>query len=110
MNASDSRHISERDFEGVWGARAKSDGEFFTYGEVVNLPIKQVWTVYEDGGVGEDGRTDSNWYAMPGMTPGFALGYVVTDMVWGEETPDAIWYLDDDECAREDRRLQLMES
>lgn len=64
-----------------------------------------MWTVYEDGLIDEEGCEDSNWYAMPGIVPSRALGYVVTEKAWTTETGHAIWYQDFDEQAREERKV-----
>ena len=97
-------YISEREFDDVWGAATKPDGELWTHKEIVAFPENRVWTVYEDGNIDDDGYPDNNWYAMPGIVPAFSLGYLITKIPWNEKTPDAIWYLDDDESAREERR------
>jgi hypothetical protein len=101
-------YISEREFDDAWGATTKSNGELWTYIEVVSLPINCIWTVYEDGSIDNDGYSDNNWYTTPGIIPAYALGYLVTKRLWNETTHDAIWYLDD-ESARAERRELMQE-
>lgn len=93
----DAKLISERDFEGTWGAHVKSNGDLFLWSEVASLPVNRVWTVYDVDDVRAEGRHYLHSYATPGMVPSMASGYVVTDKPWTSETPDAIWYWDDDE-------------
>jgi len=101
-------YISERDFDEVWGAHANVNGDLYFYEEVRSLPIQYVWTVSEGEEIDEDGfNLDSNWYALTGIHMTNALGYLVTEQPWGPDTQDAIWYLDDDDQAREDRRNAL---
>ena len=98
-------YISERDFDEVWGARAKVSGDLYFYEEVKSLPIEYVWTVSEGEDLNENGfNLDNNWYASPGIFVTNALGYLITERPWGDDTRDAIWCLDDDDRAREDRR------
>lgn len=93
-------YISEQDFVAIWGAHARPDGNLFTFQQAQALPVDHVWTVSEGEDIDEDGSgVDGSWYAAPGMTVINALGYVVTDKPWDESTPDAIWYLDDEEDA-----------
>ena len=93
----DTNFISEHDFEGAWGAHTKPDGNLFFWSEVAELPIDRVWTVYDVDDVSAEGQHYLHWYATPGMVPSRAVGYVVTDKPWASDTPDAIWFLDDDE-------------
>lgn len=103
-------YISESDFVDAWGARAKASGDLFSYGEIKATPTEHLWTVFEGEGPDEDGfSADNNWYASPGICAINALGYLIADRPWGNGTPDAIWFLDDDEQAREDRRRALSE-
>jgi len=103
-------YISERDFDQVWGARARVDGDLYSYDAVKALPIEYVWTVTESEDLDEDGfSVDSNWYASPGILVINALGYLITERPWEDDTQDAIWYLDDDDQAREDRRRVFTE-
>lgn len=95
--------ISEDDFMSDWDPRVKANGELFRFEDVASLPITSVWTVYEDGSIDEVGLADNNWYAMPGIVPAFALGYLVTGKHWDASTPHAVWFLDDDLEAREER-------
>lgn len=102
-------YISENEFDDVWGATSKPNGDLWSHQEVSAFPINYVWTVYEDGSIDDDGYSDNNWYAMPGIVPAFALGYLVTQKPWDEKTENAIWYLDTDEIAREERRALELE-
>lgn len=101
--------IPEKDFESIWGAHAKIDGELFSYHELKPFSERSIWTVFEDGSIDDDGYSDNNWYAMPGIVSPHALGYVVTQKPWTETTPDAIWSLDSDDYAREERRTFFLE-
>lgn len=98
-------YINENEFDNVWGATTKPNGELWSYQEANIFPINRVWTVYEDGSINDDGYSDNNWYATPGIIPAFALGYIVTQTPWNETTNDAIWYFDSDDIAREERRI-----
>ncbi|MGH8863332.1 MAG: hypothetical protein ACREVZ_01580 [Burkholderiales bacterium] len=98
-------YISEREFDISWGARAKSNGDLFSYDEVKSLPTELVWTVSEREEPDEDGFSlDNSWIASPGFHVVNVLGYLITAKPWTDGTPDAIWYLDNDDYAREDRR------
>jgi hypothetical protein len=100
-------YISEQEFVGYWGAHAKPSGDLYLYSEVVSLPHEHVWTVTEGEDVDEGGfNLDGNWYATPGVYMVNALGYLIADRPWKEGTNDAIWYLDDDEQACEERRVE----
>ena len=102
MNIDGYDFISEQDFVTHWGAHAKPSGDLYFYDEVRSLPIEHVWTVSE----GED--RDDNWYASPGIFFTNALGYLITDRPWTDGTHDAVWYLDDDDEAREERRKDFI--
>lgn len=97
-------YISEEDFDNIWGAASKPNGELWPIHEIQDIPQDRIWTVYEDGSIDEDGHTDNNWYATPGIVQASALGFLVTRIPWDEGTHDAIWYFDTDEFAREERR------
>jgi hypothetical protein len=100
--------ISEADFVDVWGARAKPSGDLYFYDEIVSLPPEHVWTVSEGEELDEDGfNIDGNWYATPGIHLVNAIGYLTADRPWIDGTPGAVWYLDDDEESREERRLEF---
>lgn len=102
-------YICERDFDRVWRAHANVDGDLYRYEEVRSLPIEYVWTVSEGEDLDEDSfNLDSNWYASPGIHITNALGYVISEKPWGADTQDAIWYLDDDDQTREDRRQTVL--
>ena len=104
MNINGYDFISERDFVGHWGAHAKPSGDLYCCDEVISLPVEHVWTVSEGEDIDDDGcNLDDNWYAAPGISCINALGYVRTVRPWVGGTPDAIWYLDDDEDARDER-------
>lgn len=103
-------YTTEEDFDRIWKPQTRANGELFSYSEVVSIAIKNVWTVYEDESVDEDGSSDNNWYAMPGISAGVALGYLVTGQAWSEDSQHAIWYLDVDVVARAERCQHLSES
>jgi hypothetical protein len=89
-------YISESEFSFVWLARAKPSGDLFSLDEISPIPVELVWTVLEaESHNGGDLKTASSWYASPGIHRVNALGYVVTEKPWRDDTPDAIWYLDD---------------
>lgn len=105
MTTPDHGYISEREFVDLWGARAKEGGDLYRHDEVTSLPIEHVWTVSEGEALDEDGfNVDGSWYATPGVSFVNALGYVTTEMPWTDTTSVAVWYLDDDEVARAERR------
>jgi hypothetical protein len=95
--------ISEPDFEDEWGARTKPGGDLFIWSDVAKLPSAQVWTVYEEDDVRADGKHYLHWYATPGIVASIALGYLVTEKPWEDDTPNAIWYRDDDELGAMER-------
>ncbi len=102
-------YISEEDFDNIWGAATKPNGELWSLCELQGIPQDRIWTVYEDGSIDDDGYMDSNWYATPGIVSSLALGFIVTRIPWDDRTHDAIWYLDSDEFAREERRVFCMQ-
>lgn len=109
MNINGYDFISEQDFIEYWGAHAKPSGDLYFYHEVISLPVETVWTVSEGEDIDDDGHNlDGNWYAAPGIYCINALGYLITDRPWVDGTPDAIWYLDDDDAAREARRMDFI--
>jgi hypothetical protein len=101
-------YISEREFDEVWGARGEPNGDLYFLDEIRSYPVEHIWTVSE----GEDVERSElsahrNWYAAPGIHFVNALGYVITSKAWRSNTRDAIWYLDDDDQAHEDREREL---
>lgn len=103
-------YISEHDFVEIWGAHAKPSGDLFFYDEVKSLPLEHVCSVSEGEDIDEEGfNLDSNWYASPGISVINALGYVIAERPWADGTHDAVWYLDDDELACEERRMDFDE-
>lgn len=89
---------------------AREDGDLYFYEEVASIPPENVWTVSEGEELDESGfNVDGNWYASPGIFFANALGYLIAGKPWVADTPDAIWYLDDDEQAREERRKDFLE-
>ena len=101
-------YISEREFDEVWSARGKPSGDLYLFDEISSYPVEHIWTVLES----EDAEWneldgDGNWYASPGIHFVNALGYVMTSKPWRTNTPDAIWYLDDDDHAHDDRRREF---
>ena len=108
MTMEGEQYISEHAFVDVWGARAKPSGDLYSYDEVSSLPPEHVWTVSEGEALDEEGfNVDGNWYATPGVSVVNAIGYLTTDKPWTEGTPVAVWYLDDDQDAREERRAEF---
>lgn len=101
--------ISERDFDDVWGAKVKPDGTLLAWMELASLPANRVWTVYEIDDVRDDGKHYLHWCATPGVVPSLALGYLVTEKSWGMDTPDAIWFYDDDEHGAAERHAVTQE-
>lgn len=96
--------ISEDDFDNVWGATTMPNGELWSVGALQSIPANRIWTVYENGSIDEDGNSNNDWYATPGIVHSIALGILVTQMPWDERTRDAIWHHDTDEFARDERR------
>lgn len=97
--------IPERAFTEIWGAHAKPNGDLFLLDDVESFALEYVWTVTEGEDIDESGfNVDGSWYASPGIHFANALGYLVTDTPWRSDTPDAVWFLDDDDAAREERR------
>ncbi len=85
-------YISEDAFWSDWGVIQKSDGGMFDFDDVKDQPVERVWTIV-DTGVYED----QNWYAMPGFHIVNKLGYIMTRREWTSDTPDAIYFLHEDE-------------
>lgn len=110
MNTNGYNYISEQDFVEFWGAHAKPSGDLYLYDDVKSMLHEHVWTVSEGEELDNDGfNRDGSWYASPGISTINALGYLTTDRPWIKGTADAVWYLDDDEDAREERRKDLRE-
>ncbi|MFZ2507205.1 MAG: hypothetical protein WAW79_01855, partial [Steroidobacteraceae bacterium] len=108
MNVNGYDYISERDFDEIWGARVKANGELYSFDEAKSFQIEHVWTVSEGEELDDSGfNLDGHWYASPGISAINALGYLVTARPWVDEAQDAIWYFDDDDQAREDRRQEF---
>ena len=82
--------ITEKEFRNVWGVQTAPSGDFFWFVEASNYPLNRVWTVVETS---DD--SDGTWYALPGYHAVNKIGYVVTEKPWDDETPDAIYFLDD---------------
>lgn len=85
-------YISENEFWKEWGVIQKSDGAMFEHENVRDQPLKHVWTIVDAGAY-----EDENWYAMPGFHIVNRLGYIMTKRAWTANTPDAIYYLYEDE-------------
>ncbi|WEN14375.1 hypothetical protein PY254_14200 [Rhodanobacter sp. AS-Z3] len=75
-----------------WGVIQRADGEMFDYEEVKDHSIEHVWTIVDTGTY-----EDENWYAMPGFHVVNKLGYIMTKRAWTADTPDAIYFLHEDE-------------
>ena len=85
-------HISEDEFWEKWGVILKADGVMFEHEDVKDHPLEHVWTIVDTGAY-----EDENWYAMPGFHIVNKLGYIMTKRAWSADTPDAIYYLHEDE-------------
>jgi hypothetical protein len=85
-------HISEDEFWEKWGVILKADGVMFEHEDVKDHPLEHVWTIVDTGAY-----EDENWYAMPGFHIVNKLGYIMTKRAWTAGTPDAIYYLHEDE-------------
>jgi hypothetical protein len=85
-------HISEDEFWEKWGVILKADGVMFEHEDVKDHPLEHVWTIVDTGAY-----EDENWYAMPGFHIVNKLGYIMTKRAWTADTPDAIYYLHEDE-------------
>jgi len=97
MSATETKFISEHDFEDSWGATTKLSGDLFFLSDLKGVPQNQIWTVYEEDEIRDGGAHYLHWYATPGVVPLIAIGYLVTEKSWQMGTPDAIWYRDGDE-------------
>ena len=85
-------YISEDEFWDSWGVVRKSDSGMFDYDDVKDQPREHVWTIVDTGAY-----EDENWYAMPGFHIVNKLGYIMTRRAWTSDTPDAIYFLHEDE-------------
>jgi hypothetical protein len=84
--------ISEMDFHALWGVQHAADGGLMQFDEIRTSAPDRVWTVVESGD-----EADGNWYAIPGIHPINRLGYVLTATSWTTDTPQAIYFLDDED-------------
>lgn len=96
-------YISESHFVEFWGATTKANGDLFFYADLIGRPLNRIWTIYEIVEPCNKGGYFIHWCAQPAIAKSIALGYVVTEKPWGNETPHAIWYLDDDDAAAIER-------
>ncbi len=103
MDEAGSKLISESEFENKWFVKARPDGELFGKSDLSDVPLNRIWTVYEVEDMRNEGANYLHWYAMPGLVPLVAIGYLVTEKSWRGDTPHAVWYWDDDECAAIER-------
>lgn len=78
--------ISEDDFDAVWGAYARSDGELFSHADIVHKPLNLVWTVVDDG------EGTNTLYALPGFHIVNKVGYVLTTKAWDDPQQEAYWF------------------
>ena len=85
-------HIPEDEFWDDWGVIQTSDSGMFDYDDVKDQPLEHVWTIVDTGAY-----EDENWYAMPGFHVVNKLGYIMTRRAWTSDTPDAIYFLHEDE-------------
>lgn len=84
--------ISEDEFWDDWGVIQKADSGMFDYNDVKDQPLERVWTLVDTGTY-----EDENWYAIPGFHIVNKLGYIMTRRAWRADTPDAIYFLHEDE-------------
>ncbi|MEO6922652.1 MAG: hypothetical protein ABI142_02390 [Bryocella sp.] len=85
-------YISTDEFWDDWGVMQNADSGMFDYDNVKDQPLERVWTIVDTGAY-----EDENWYAMPGFHIVNNLGYIMTKRAWTADTPDAIYYLHEDE-------------
>ncbi len=85
-------YISKAEFDNEWGAFVKPSGGLFEFEDVKDQPLEHVWTIVDTGAY-----EDENWYAMPGFHIVNKLGYIMTRRAWTSDTPDAIYFLHEDE-------------
>ena len=90
MSGWKSELISEEDFFETWGAHVHRDGNMFTFRDVKEQPLHQVWSITDSGGDKPD-----HWIASPGFHVVNVLGYVMTRKPWVSKTPDAFYSFDD---------------
>lgn len=83
--------IGEDEFHNEWGLTLAPSGDFFFFEQVKDQPVEHVWTIVETG------FDTGSWYAGPGFHVVNKLGYVLTTRPWVDETPDALYYFDDDD-------------
>lgn len=103
-------YISEQEFDLLWGAHVKPNGDLYFLDEAVSFPHENVWSVYEGEDIDEDGfNRDNHWYASPGIHYVNTLGYLITERPWVDDTHDAIWFLDVDEQSHEERKRDFLE-
>ena len=93
--------VSEDDFFKTWGAHVRSDGNMFSFIDVKEQPINQVWSITDSGGDRPD-----HWIASPGFHVVNVLGYVMTKKPWNDDTPDAFYSFDDFDWDDEEREDQ----
>ena len=82
--------ISEDEFWTDWGVVLKPTDDMFTFHDVKDQPLNNVWSIIESGS-----DLDGNWYASPGFHVVNRIGYVMTRRPWANDTPDAVYFLDD---------------
>lgn len=82
--------ISEDDFFEEWGAFIRADGNMYSYNEIKDQPINNVWSISNSGG----GRPD-HWIAAPGIHFVNVIGFVLTKRPWTDYTLDAFFSFDD---------------
>lgn len=97
--------ISESEFIEDWGATVKPSGDLYFFADLASLPLSRIWTIYEHIEDREEGGHYIHWCAMPGIVPSMALGYLITQKNWDGDTPNAIWFLDEDEAAAIEREV-----
>lgn len=75
--------ISEEEFHTAWGVKTNESGDLFTFQEVKDQPLNQVWSIIE--------CEDDSWIASPGFHMVNVLGYVMTEKPWTDPVRDAAY-------------------
>lgn len=76
--------ISEDEFATQWGIVTHPRGNLFTYADVKDKPLNQVWSII-------DCPDDDCWIASPGFHVVNVIGYITTTRPWTDGDRDAIY-------------------